>query len=164
MSGQLTDAQLRAKGAATQLRMSEIQVVAPLHDVVGELITQCITDTVRLAVVADHIQAGQFRLLTGVLGKRRHREVRTGTHDDAAVALVEPLRLRADLLRCRFAALQPPLEHAHGVGHAGFDFTVVLVHFVPRRGAAQMGQAGAADQAMGGVFVVQRRQDLVLLQ
>ncbi|MNL28510.1 hypothetical protein D3C87_1501550 [compost metagenome] len=72
--------------------------------------------------------------------------------------------MRADLPGRWFSALKAPFEYAHGVGHAGFDFTVMLVHFVSCRGAAQMSQAGAADQAMGRVFMVQRRQDLALLQ
>ncbi|MCY1177706.1 hypothetical protein D9M73_180240 [compost metagenome] len=40
----------------------------------------------------------------------------------------------------------------------------MLVHLVPGRGTAQMGQAGAADQAVSGVFVVQRWQYFALLQ
>ncbi|MNP50641.1 hypothetical protein D3C76_1449170 [compost metagenome] len=40
----------------------------------------------------------------------------------------------------------------------------MLMHFVPCRRTAQVGQAGAADQAMGRVFVIQRRQHLALLQ
>ncbi|MNP11805.1 hypothetical protein D3C76_1040100 [compost metagenome] len=131
---------------------------------IGELVAQGITDAIRLTVVADYIEAGELRFFTGVFGKRRHRKVCAGAHNDAAVTLVEPFRLRADLAGRWLAALQAPLEDAHGVGHAGFNCAVLLVHFVPRRSAAQMGQAGAADQAVGRVFVVQRRQDIALLQ
>ncbi|MNY26357.1 hypothetical protein D3C86_1602010 [compost metagenome] len=131
---------------------------------VGELVAQGKTDPIRLAVVADHIETGELRFFAGIFGKRRHREVRAGAHDDAAIALVEPFRLRTDLAGRWFAALQAPSEDAHGVGHAGFDRSVLLVHLVPRRGAAQMGQAGAADQAMGRVFMVEWRQDFALLQ
>ncbi|MNR01578.1 hypothetical protein D3C85_1173860 [compost metagenome] len=144
--------------------MGEVQVVAPFHHMVGELVTQRITDAIRLAVVADDIKAGQFRFFAGVFGKRRHREVRARAHNDAAVTLVEPFRLRANLAGDGFPALQAPLEYTHGVGHAGFNGAVLLVHFVPGCGAAQMGQTGAADQAVGRVFVVQRRQDIALLQ
>ena len=38
------------------------------------------------------------------------------------------------------------------------------MHAVARRGAAQVGQAGAADQAMGRVVMIQRRQHPSLLQ
>ncbi|MNI66171.1 hypothetical protein D3C73_1217180 [compost metagenome] len=144
--------------------MGEVQVVAPLHDVIGELVAQRETDAVWQAVIANHIEARQLGFFTGILGKRRHREVRAGAHDDAAVTLVEPLRLRTHLPVCRLATLQAPFEDAHGVGHARFHRAIMLVHLVPRRSAAQVRQAGAADQAMGRVFVVQRRQDFALLQ
>ncbi|MNX96657.1 hypothetical protein D3C86_1289830 [compost metagenome] len=131
MLGQFTDTQLRTVGAETQFRMREVQVIAPLHHMVGELVAQRISEAIRLTVVADHIEAGELRFFTGVFGKRRHRKVCAGAHNDAAVTLVEPFRLRADLAGRWLAALQAPLEDAHGVGHAGFNCAALLVHFVP---------------------------------
>nr|GFD19589.1 hypothetical protein [Tanacetum cinerariifolium] len=140
---QFADAQFRAVGAITQLGMRQVQVVATLHDVVGELVAQCVAQAVRLAVVADDVETGQFGFFTRVFSKCRDREVRTRPHHNAAVAFVEPFRLRTDLTLRRFAAFDAPLEDLHGVGHARFDLTVVLVHLVPRRGAAQVREARA---------------------
>ncbi|MCY1301269.1 hypothetical protein D9M70_508710 [compost metagenome] len=103
---------------------------------VGELVAQRIAEAVRTAVVADQVETDQLRLFAGILGERRQREVRSGSHDDAAVALVEPLRLRARLARRRLAAFQAPLEHAHGVGERSLVLLVLLVHPVAGRGAA----------------------------
>ena len=83
--------------------------------------------------------------------------------DDAAIAFVKPFRLRANLTGCWFAGLQAPFEDAHGVGHTGFNCALLLMHLVPRRSAAQMGQAGATDQTMRRVFMVQRWQDFAQL-
>ena len=138
--------------------MGQVQVVLALHDVIGELVTDGEPQAIRLAVVADDVQAGHLRFFTSIFGKRRQREGFAGTYDDAAVALVEPFRLNTGLPRRRLTALDAPFEDFHGVGHRGF-VTGLLVHLVAGRGAAQMRQTGAADQHVRRVRVIERRQN-----
>src|SRR5471032_166983 len=83
----------------------------------------------------------------------------TRADHNRAVPLVEPLGLHAYRTGGRSPALDPPLEDTRGIGEGGLIGSVLLVHLVPGRGAAQVGQAGAAEQAMGGIFMVQRGQD-----
>ncbi|MNL12850.1 hypothetical protein D3C87_1337310 [compost metagenome] len=113
--------------------------------------------------MTDDVQAAELWLFPCVFGKRRQRERLAGTHDDAAVAFVEPFGLHTRLTRCRLAALHAPFEDAHGVGHGRFVASL-LMHFVPSRGAAQVGQTGAADQHVRRVRVIQRWQDAQLRQ
>src|SRR5476649_578145 len=138
--------------------MGQVQVVFALHHVIREFVAHGKTKAIGFAVVADHVEAADFRFFTGVFSKRRHRESLAWAHHDAAVAFVEPLRLHTDLARRGLAALYAPFEDAQGVGHRTV-VTGLLVHLVPRRGAAQVGQAGAADQQVSRVRVVERRQD-----
>lgn len=49
--------------------MGEVEIVDPLGDVVGKLVRQRKADAERLAIVADHIDAGDFRFLAGVFGE-----------------------------------------------------------------------------------------------
>src|SRR5690606_10246656 len=109
-------------------------------------------------VFTDDVKPGQFRLFAEVFGEIGHRKIFTGSYDDAAVTLVEPLRLCARRTRLRPTALHAPTEHLHGVGDFFFNFFGLLVHLVTRRSAAQMGQPCAGDQTMRGIFVVQRCQ------
>ncbi len=125
---------------------------------IGELVAHRETEAIRLAIVADDIQAGHLRLFAGVFGERRQRERLPRTHDNAAVALVEPLRLHTGLPRRRFATLHAPFENAHGVGHRRF-IAGLLVHLVARRSAARVRQTSTADQHVCRVRVVQWRQD-----
>ncbi len=146
-------AQLWAEAAGAQLGMGQVQVVAPLHHMVGKLVAQRIAKAVRRTVGTDQVQPDQLWLLAGILGEHRQRQVGARAHDDATVALVEPLRLRA-LLACRRpTAIEAPLEHAHAVGHRAFG--LLLMHLVAGCGTAQVGQPGAGDQAVRRVRVVQ---------
>jgi len=138
--------------------VGQVQVILALHDVVGELVAHRETEAIRFAVMTDDVEPGHFRFLAGILGKRRQRKGLARTHDDAAVALVEPFRLHTGLPCRRFAALHAPFEDAHGVGHLCFVANL-LVHLVPRRGATQMREAGTADQQVRRVRVIQRWQD-----
>ena len=52
---------------------------------------------IRLAIMTDDIQTTDFRLFARILGKRRQRKRLAGTHDNAAVAFIEPLRLHTGL-------------------------------------------------------------------
>ncbi|MNM98952.1 hypothetical protein D3C81_1114990 [compost metagenome] len=156
VSRQCPKAQLRAEAAGAQLGMRQVQVVAPFHHMVGKLVAQGVAEAVWRAVGTDQVQPDQLRLFAGIFGKGRQRQVGAGAHDDAAVALVEPLRLRALLARWRPTAFQAPLEHAHAVSDGAFG--LLLVHLVAGGGAAQVGQAGTGHQAVGRVLVVQRWQ------
>ncbi|VVM62575.1 hypothetical protein PS662_01383 [Pseudomonas fluorescens] len=125
---------------------------------VGELVAHREPEAIGFAVVANNVEPAELGLFTGVFGKRWQRKRLAGTDDDAAITFIEPFRLHTGLPCRRFAALHAPFEDAHGVGHRCF-IAGLLVHLVPRRSAAQMGQAGAADQHVRRVRVIQRRQD-----
>ena len=144
--------------------MGEVQVVTALHDVVRKFIAQRKAYAVGLAIVAYYIQAGQLGFFAGIFSKGRFIERTAGANHDRAVALVEPLRLHAHRAGCRAATFNAPLKNTCGVGHGAVIGCVLLVHLVACRGAAQVGQAGAADQAVGRICMVQRREYAALLQ
>ena len=102
--------------ALRSLECARIEIVDALGDVVGELVGEREADAERRAVVADDIDAGDLRLLAGILGEGRRHQRRARRHRHGAVALVEPFRLHADLALRRLAALQPHAEHLHGIG------------------------------------------------
>jgi len=113
----------------------------------------------RRAVRADQIDARQFGLFAAILCKGRHLERVAGADQLAAVTLVKPFRLLADLAFAGLAALDAFQEHAHRVGLVrGCDR--VAVHLVAPLGRAEMGQAGAGHDAMRGVGVVDRRDKM----
>ncbi len=64
--GQVADQQFGADGAGPQLGMGEVEVVLPLHHVVGEFVGQREADPERRAVRADDVEAGDLRLLAAV--------------------------------------------------------------------------------------------------
>ncbi|MCY1435625.1 hypothetical protein D9M71_517260 [compost metagenome] len=161
---QLAHAQFRAIRAVTQFGVRQVQVVATLHYMVGKLVAQGKAQAIGRAVFTDHVKAGQLGLFAGVFGKFGGLERVVGTHHDRAIALVEPFRLCTHGARFRAAAIDTPLEHARGVGEGGTVVDLLLVHLVAGRGAAQMGQPRAADQAVGRVFVIQWRQHPASLQ
>jgi hypothetical protein len=113
---------------------------------------------VRRAVGADQVDAGDLGLLAAVEREARHGEGLAGGHHHRAVALVEPFRLHADLALLRLAALEPEAEHLEGIGELLRAGAELGVHLVARRGAAEVGQAGAGHPAMRRVVVVDRRQ------
>ncbi|VXB96765.1 hypothetical protein PSEUDO8O_20332 [Pseudomonas sp. 8O] len=162
---QLADQHFRAEGTEAQLRVGQVQVVLALDHMVGELVAKGEADAIRLAIVANHIEAGQLGLLTEVLGEVGHREVLARANHDAAITFVEPLRLRAFAACGRATAGHAPLEHLHGVGELAFGLLRLdlLVHLVAGGGAAQVGQAGAGHQAVRRIGVIQRRQYTALL-
>jgi hypothetical protein len=65
-AGSFADQQRRAEAAIAQLGMGQVQVVLALGHVVRELVADGVADAVRLAVVADHVQAGDLRLFAAV--------------------------------------------------------------------------------------------------
>ncbi len=160
---QVAHAQLRPERTGAQFRMRQIQVVATFHDMVGVFITNGEAQTIRLAVMTDHIQAAQLGLFPAIFGKGRQRKRMSGAHDNAAITLVEPLWLNTGLPRSRLAAFDAPFENTHGVGHRSF-VSGLLVHLVACRRTAQMGQPGAADQQVRRIRMVERRQDPQLLK
>ena len=150
MARQWTHAQFRAVGAITQLGVGQVEVVTTLHNVIGKLITQGKADTVGLAVIADHIKTRQLRLFAGVLGKLGRLKSLARTHNNRAVALVKPFRLNAGGAGLRAPTFNTPLEYLCGIGDRGDGLfgILLLVHLVASGGAAQMRQAGAADEAV----------------
>nr|GEU28270.1 hypothetical protein [Tanacetum cinerariifolium] len=146
------------QAAHAQLGVGQVQVVLALGHVVRELVADGETDAVRLAVVADHVQARHFRLFTAVEREVRHGQVLAAGGHDRAVALVEPFRLHAGGAGRRFAAFHAHAEHFHRVAqglHVAADF---LVHGVAGVGAAQVSEASAGDVGVGVVGVIERRQ------
>lgn len=125
---------------------------------IGEFVAQGETEPIWLAVVTNDIETGQLRLFAEILGEIGCWEIRSGANHDAAITLVEPLGLRPDASRLRFAAFHSPSEHLHRVGELFLGLLHLLVHLVSGRGATQMSQASTADQAMRRIVMIHRRQ------
>ena len=146
--------------------MGQVQIVLALGDVVGELVADGEAQAVRGAVWADQVQPNQLRLFAAIQGEvGRGQGVARGNHH-AAIALVEPFRLRAGSALAWNATLHAPLEDPHRIGEAaGVGMVLqVLVHGVAGGGAAQVGQAGAGDAHMGRIGMGQRGQHPTLAQ
>ena len=163
-AGQGAGAQLGPERTLSELGMGEPEIVELLGDMVGKFIAQRKTQPVRRPVRPDQVEADNFRLFAAVLGEGGGGKGGFRRHHAAAVALVEPFRLRALLARRRFAGLQPQFEHLHGVGELG-AVGKVFVHAVASFRRTQMGQTGAGDDQVRRVLgMVQRRQDTALGQ
>ena len=159
--GSSPTSKLRSITALAQLRMGEVKIVLPLHDVVRVLVAQREAHAQDIAAVANDVQADDFHFLAAIECVAGQFE-RFFRRDDAApVTLVEPFRRSADLARARLAALHAPLEHLHGVGQLGFLLLDLDVHGVARSRAAQMRQPGTGDQATVGIGMIERRQQPV---
>ena len=140
--------------------MREIEVVPPLHDVVGIFVAEREADAEHRAVVADHVEAGDLALLAAVLGVAGKLDRLLRRDQPGAVALVGPFRLHADRARLRLAALDAELEHLHGVGEV-----VALqlgVHGIARLRAAEMGQAGQRHDDVRRLRMVERQKQPLL--
>ena len=142
--------------------MRQVQIVHPLHDVIGKLVGQREAQPARRAVRGDEVDAGQFRLLAAVERKVGRSQRLFRRDDTAAVALVEPLRLHADLAGCRLAAFQAHAKHLHRVRRIGG--LRLGVHAIARVGRAQMRQTGAGQQNTRAVGVIDRREDALVAQ
>ena len=125
---------------------------------VGKLVAERETDPVRLAIVADDVQAGDLGLFATVERKRRHLERLFARAHDRAVALVKPFGRDARAAAFRLAAFNAHAKHFHAVRQRLHRAVDLLVHRVARVGAAQMGQTGAGDVAVRGIRMVERRQ------
>ncbi len=75
---QVADQHLRAERGRPQLGMGEPEIVDALGDVVGEFVGEGEADAERRAVVADHIDAGDLRLLAAVQRESGRLERRAG--------------------------------------------------------------------------------------
>jgi hypothetical protein len=137
------------------------QVVLTLDDVIGKLVAQRKAHAIGRPIRSDHIDPGDFRFFAAVLGEPRRRQGALRRCDDGAIALVEPFGLSADHAGLGLAALKTHLEHLHGVGQ-GRGVGKVLVHLVPPLGRAEVGQAGAGDDHVSGIGMVDGRQDPAL--
>jgi hypothetical protein len=105
-------AQLRADAAA-QLGMSQIQVVATLGDVIGELVAD--RESSRLGQPSGPMTYNPTTSGSSPKsGAKRGRRSACHTDDNVAIALAEPLRLHAGLTVGR-AAPRTPLEHPHRI-------------------------------------------------
>src|SRR5690606_10995497 len=155
---QVADEYLRAEGRIPELGVGEPKIVDPLRDMVGKLVGKCKADTERLAVVADHIDAGNFRFLArvGREGGRHERRARCNGHE--AVPLVEPLRLHALFARCRLSAFQAHAKHLHGIGKLLLLRIELFVHGVPRGGGPKMRQSSSRQVKMRRIRMAYRRK------
>lgn len=108
MLRQFTGAKFRAVTATAQFRVREVQVILALHDVIGELVAHRKAQAIRLAVVANEVEAGHLWFFASVFSKRRHRERLTRANDNTAVAFVEPFWLHTGLPA---AGLPPSTPH-----------------------------------------------------
>src|SRR6516165_2889179 len=113
---------------------------------IGNFITNRKPNPVRALIRADDIETGYFRLFACVFGKPGHGDRGTRSYENAAVALIEPLRLDALLSWRRPSPFDPQTKHAHRV-RQGF-LGSLLVHFVASRRTTQVGQPGSGNQAM----------------
>ena len=137
--------------------MREIEVVPPLHHVVGIFVAEREADAQHLAVVADDVEAGDLALLAAVLRVARKLDRLLRRDQPGAVALVGPFRLHADRAGGRLAALDAELEHLHGVGEVGA--LQLRVHGIARLRAAEMGQAGQRHDDARRLGMIERQQD-----
>src|SRR5260370_1868121 len=58
---------LRPQAAGTQLRARKIQIVSLLKLVIGELVPRGHPNAIRRAILANHVDSGQFRLFPTIL-------------------------------------------------------------------------------------------------
>ncbi|MNT12942.1 hypothetical protein D3C72_1478920 [compost metagenome] len=138
--------------------MGQVQIVLAFRHVVREFIADGVADPVGLAIVADHVQASDFRLFAAIEGKVRHAQrLAAGAHD-GAVAFIEPFGLGAGRTVSRLAAFHAQAEHFHRIAQGLGIAADLLVHGVAGAGAAQVGQARARHVAVRFIGVVERRQ------
>src|SRR5439155_24432179 len=109
------------------------------------------------AVVIYHIDADDLRLLAAVGGDIGYVERLPRAAEDAAVALVEPLRRHAALSRRRPTTGQAHIEHPSAV-RLRPDALRLLVHLVALFDAAQVRQARSRHQKPRPRFFRDRRQ------
>ena len=110
---------------------------------------------------ADHVDAGDLGFLAAALGEARHDQRVVVAAQHRADALVEPLGRDADLAGRRPPALDAGLEHPQAVGQLGRRGLLRgrRVHRVAIAGAAEVGEAGARDDAARRLGrVIDRRQ------
>src|SRR3569833_4527170 len=113
MHRQRAGAQLRPDAALAQLRMREIEVIAPLGHVIRILVADRKAEPHREPIGADDIQPDDFWLLAEIECEgRRDNRLPAGDYD-ASVTFVDPLRLRTGTAVGRATALHAPIEHAH---------------------------------------------------
>src|SRR6185437_5373528 len=87
--------------------MREPEIVLPLRQVIGKLIGEAEPEAPGHASRIDQVDSGDLGLLPAIARECRHLERCPGAHDAGAIALVEPLRLRAHETGGRFATPEP---------------------------------------------------------
>src|SRR5690606_19449267 len=119
----------------------------------------------RRSVLADDVDADNFRLFAPIERERRRGKRLVRRHDEGTIALVEPLRLNAELSLARLAALKAHAEHLHGVRQLLFLFSRDrLMERVARRSGAKMRQAGTGDEEMCGIGMIDGRKNTASLE
>src|SRR5208282_648963 len=143
--------------------MSEPQIVLPLGGVRGEYKTERKADSHRRASFIDDVDSNDLRFLAGIESKGGACQISFWRRQDGTVSLVEPFGLRAHLPLCRLAALEAQPEHSYRVGELR-GVGQIPVHGVASLRGAQMRKAGPGDDDVGGILMIDRRQNAALFQ
>jgi hypothetical protein len=114
--------------------------------VVRELIALHHSDSIGLPVPGDKICSGDLGFFTPICRICRYHKRFVVRSDHGTIALVEPLRSRADFSGCRAAAFYARLKHLHAVGQVLFFGDM---HLLPVASTAKVGEPGARHQAAG---------------
>src|ERR1700722_1077362 len=99
-----TDHQLRAERTGAQLGSSQIEIISFFEEMVGELVALHHSDSIGLAIPGDEICSGDLGFFAPICRVCGYHERFVVRPDDGAIALVEPLRSRADFSGRRAAA------------------------------------------------------------
>ena len=99
------DYQFRPHAAGAQLGACEIQIIALLELVIGELISRSHSDAIRCAVVADDVDSRDLSLFAAIFRIVRHGQRLERSAQNRAVAFIKPLRRSADFA---FLGGRPP--------------------------------------------------------
>src|SRR5207248_3812250 len=140
--------------------MGKIEVILPLHHVVGIFIAERKAEPERGSVRGNHIDAGNLGLLAAIEREVRQNEISAGWSNNRAVALIEPFRLNACRPRRGLAALEAEIEHLDRVCLIAGCGIGLLVHLVAGGGAAEMSKAGPGHQAMSATGMIDWAQNL----
>ncbi len=140
----------------TQFRMCQIQIVHPLHDMIGKLIGERESKAIRGAIRRDEVNPGEFRFLPAVERKLRRRQRLFRRDNAASVAFVKPLRLHADLSGFALPAFEAHAKHLHRIRCV--RRVRLGVHLVARVRGAQMRKTGSGQENPRRIRMIDGRQ------
>src|ERR1700677_101654 len=109
------DYEFRTERTGAQLGSSQVEIISFFEEVVRELIALHHSDSIRLPVPADEIRRGNLGFFAPICGVWRNEEGFVVRPDHGTIALVEPLRGRADFSCCGASPFYAPLKHLHAV-------------------------------------------------